>query len=185
MTDTEYENGTASKIWCLLLLPFFCTGCCCLCMNSCKDVRHICSKCRKDVGTSKSECCWLFHQLLLSFLIKFVSNYPSISTHLKPENFLKIVYLIHEKWIAIWYPIYRIIWNDFRLTSFYGLIMVMVSNIFINSSWLLTCVNFDYPLDESLFFIFSLHYQMMMIVRSSEKLFWISDFSQPYISFLS
>lgn len=43
MTDTEYENGSASKIWCFLLLPFFCTGCCCLCLNSCKDVRHICS----------------------------------------------------------------------------------------------------------------------------------------------
>lgn len=47
MTDIEYEHGCASKTWCLLLLPFFCTGFCCLCLNSCKDVKHICSKCRK------------------------------------------------------------------------------------------------------------------------------------------
>lgn len=57
MTDIEYENGFASKFWCCILLPFFCTGCCCLCLNSCKDVRHICSKCRTEAGTCKSQCC--------------------------------------------------------------------------------------------------------------------------------
>lgn len=56
MTDVEYENGWASRAWCLLLLPFFCTGLCCLCLNSCKDVKHICSRCRKDAGTCKSRC---------------------------------------------------------------------------------------------------------------------------------
>ena len=56
MTDIEYENGAASKIWCFLLLPFFCTGCCCLCLNSCKDVKHICSECRDDAGVCKSDC---------------------------------------------------------------------------------------------------------------------------------
>jgi hypothetical protein len=56
MTDVEYEHGCASKTWCFFLLPFFCTGCCCLCLNSCKDVRHFCSKFRKDVGVCKSKC---------------------------------------------------------------------------------------------------------------------------------
>lgn len=56
MTDIEYEHGCASKTWCFLLLPFFCTGFCCLCLNSCKDVKHICSRCRKDAGTCKSKC---------------------------------------------------------------------------------------------------------------------------------
>ena len=47
MTDIEYENGTAAKLWCCLLLPVFATGICCLCLNSCKDVRHRCSECGK------------------------------------------------------------------------------------------------------------------------------------------
>ena len=57
MTDIEHENGTASKIWCFLLMPFFCTGCCCLCLNSCKDVKHVCSKCRNDAGLCASQVC--------------------------------------------------------------------------------------------------------------------------------
>lgn len=56
MTDIEYEHGCASKSWCLLLLPFFCAGFCCLCLNSCKDVKHSCSRCRRDAGTCKSAC---------------------------------------------------------------------------------------------------------------------------------
>lgn len=56
MTDIEYEHGCASKTWCFLLLPFFCTGFCCLCLNSCKDVKHSCSSCRKDMGICKSKC---------------------------------------------------------------------------------------------------------------------------------
>lgn len=54
MTDVEYEHGCASRAWCLLLLPFLCTGLCCLCLNSCKDVKHICSRCRKQAGVCKS-----------------------------------------------------------------------------------------------------------------------------------
>ena len=71
MTDVEYENGFASKIWCFLLMPFFCTGCCCLCLNSCKDVKHICSKCRKDAGTCKSQCCWFTYFDIFSFALHF------------------------------------------------------------------------------------------------------------------
>jgi hypothetical protein len=57
MTEIEYAHGKASKIWCFLLLPFLCTGACCLCLNSCKDVEHKCGKCHQRVGLNRSACC--------------------------------------------------------------------------------------------------------------------------------
>ena len=57
MTEIEYKHGTASKIWCLLLSPLMCTGACCLCLNSCKDVKHVCGNCHEEVGKNKSRVC--------------------------------------------------------------------------------------------------------------------------------
>ena len=78
MTDIEYKHGCASKVWCILLLPIFCTGFCCLCLNSCKDVKHICSRCRKEAGTCKSNCIWFITKTLIPFLLFKFHFYPII-----------------------------------------------------------------------------------------------------------
>ena len=57
MSEIEYTHGCASKVWCVVLLPFLCTGACCLCLNSCKDVEHKCSNCHERVGINQSNCC--------------------------------------------------------------------------------------------------------------------------------
>ena len=57
MTEIEYVHGYASKLWCFLLLPILCTGSCCLCLNSCKDVEHKCAKCHNTVGYNESSTC--------------------------------------------------------------------------------------------------------------------------------
>ncbi len=67
MTDIEYEHGFASTCWCLTLMPFLCTGACCLCLNSCKDVKHYCGRCHKHVGTNRSKVCWSDYILIWSF----------------------------------------------------------------------------------------------------------------------
>lgn len=84
MTDIEYDHGVASYLWCLVLLPCFCTGFCCLCLNSCKDVKHFCSKCRKDKGVCKSDCIW----------------YYSTYTFLIPCNYIHKTYYI--SYILVW-----------------------------------------------------------------------------------
>ncbi len=57
MTEIQYIHGFASKFWCAILLPILCTGSCCLCLNSCKDVEHKCNKCHATLGYNKSSTC--------------------------------------------------------------------------------------------------------------------------------
>lgn len=57
MSEIEYAHGCASKFWCCMLLPFLCSGFCCLCLNSCKDVEHKCPSCHQPVGINESAIC--------------------------------------------------------------------------------------------------------------------------------
>jgi len=55
VTAIEYESGTCTWLSCLGLCLIGCDGGCCLipfCMDSTKDMRHICPSCNHTVGAS-------------------------------------------------------------------------------------------------------------------------------------
>merc|ERR1712136_732547 len=55
VTAIEYESGTCTWLSCLGLCLIGCDGGCCLipfCMDSTKDMRHVCPSCNHTVGAS-------------------------------------------------------------------------------------------------------------------------------------
>ncbi|XP_019116490.2 cell death-inducing p53-target protein 1 homolog [Larimichthys crocea] len=55
LTRTEYRNSTRTWVCCVLIGLFLCWPCCFIpfCVDSCKDVEHICPSCNNILYTYK------------------------------------------------------------------------------------------------------------------------------------
>lgn len=57
MTRMSSEMGAAAWVWCVLLSPFACAGISCLCLESCRDKIHFCTRCSHIVGKKFAKVC--------------------------------------------------------------------------------------------------------------------------------
>jgi len=57
MTRMSSEMGAAAWVWCVLLSPFACVGISCLCIESCRDRIHFCTRCGGVVGKKFAKVC--------------------------------------------------------------------------------------------------------------------------------
>ena len=57
VTRIQTGLGAASWVWCVLLSPFALSGLACLCIDSCRDKVHYCTRCGNVVGKKFAKVC--------------------------------------------------------------------------------------------------------------------------------